>query len=62
MLKTRAFLGDYEISVASNGKSATQTVSLGQAGELKSVESRLPGKLLVNSQMSLCSAVKLQSE
>ncbi len=41
-LKTRAFLGDYQISVSVKGQSMTQNVSLGTAGEMKTVAFKLP--------------------
>ena len=40
-LKTRAFLGDYEISATLNGKTALQKAVLGAAGEQKLVELQL---------------------
>ncbi len=41
-LQTRAFLGDYEIVVTKNGQRATQKVSLDKAGQMKTVEFKLP--------------------
>ena len=40
-LKTRAFLGDYQITVSANGKELVKQVSLENAGELRTVEFEL---------------------
>ena len=41
-LNTRAFLGDYQITVNVNGKSAVKNVSLDAAGETKTVDFAVP--------------------